>query len=47
MSKITKVPNITINEIPVKEISSAKSPDLTIDKKLVRVSRKYANNNES
>ena len=35
-----KVPNITINEIPVKQVSSAKSPDLTIDKKLVRVSRK-------
>ena len=40
MSKIKKVPNITINEIPVKHVSSAKSPDLTIGKKLVRVSRK-------
>ena len=40
MSNIKKVPNITINEIPVKHVSSAKSPDLTIDKKLVRVSRK-------
>ena len=40
MSKVKKVPNITIHGIPVKHVSSAKSPDLTIDKKLVRVSRK-------
>ena len=38
MSNIKKVPNITINEIPVKHVSSAKSPDLTIDKKLTGAS---------